>query len=106
VFAVAGIGDPEQFFDSLKRAGWKVAGSRAFRDHHRYSPRDLAEIAAAIRTARVETVVTTAKDAVRLEAVGNVPFQWTAVPLTFELDPPGPFIALIDAALARAREAA
>jgi tetraacyldisaccharide-1-P 4'-kinase len=66
----------------------------------------LNEIAAAARAAGADLIVTTAKDAVRLEAAGEVPFQWAAVPLTFELDPAPPFFALIDAALARAREAA
>ena len=106
VFAVAGIGDPGQFFESLRAGGWNVAGSRAFRDHHRYSRGELNEVAAAARAAGADLIVTTAKDAVRLEAAGQVPFRWAAVPLTFELDPPGAFFSSIDAALARAREAA
>jgi tetraacyldisaccharide 4'-kinase len=106
VFAVAGIGDPEQFFASLRRAEWNVVGSRAFRDHHRYSRRELTEIGDAARAAGADIVVTTAKDAVRLEAAGEAPFRWSAVALTLALDPAAAFLASIDAALRRAREAA
>ena len=106
VFAIAGIGNPDQFYQGLAGAGWNVVGTRSFRDHHRYQRRELDEIAAAMRTAGADLVVTTAKDAVRLEAAGDVPFTWTIVPLTLELDPASLLFASIDAALARAREAA
>lgn len=40
VHAVAGIGNPERFFASLRAAGLQVIG-HGFADHHRYQPADL-----------------------------------------------------------------
>jgi tetraacyldisaccharide 4'-kinase len=106
LFAVASIGNPQQFFDGLRAAGFDIRGTRAFRDHHRYSARDLTVIADAMRTGGAEQVVTTAKDAVRLEPLGPAPFTWTAVPMSLELDPPDALFASLEAALSRARETA
>src|SRR5690606_21460599 len=41
VRAVAGIGDPERFFDTLRGHGIAVV-PHAFADHHRYAPGDLS----------------------------------------------------------------
>ena len=51
VFAVAGIARPERFFADLASAGWRVAGTMAFRDHHMFTDRDVARVAAAARAA-------------------------------------------------------
>ncbi len=106
VLAVAGIGDSRQFFDGLRSAGWDVRGTNAFADHHRYTRKDLDAIARALRAVNGELVVTTAKDLVRFEALGELPFQVSAVTLSLRFDPPDVLFASIDAALARARNAA
>ena len=105
-FAIAGIGNPDQFFDSLRVAGVDLRGTHTFRDHHRYDRRDLDGVAHEVRAVGAEVVLTTAKDAVKLEAAVGVPFSWTVVPLTLELDQASTLYDSIDAALARAREAA
>jgi tetraacyldisaccharide 4'-kinase len=67
VVAFAGIGRPAKFFDMLAAHGIAVAERIGFADHHRYTATDLARLAdAATRTDA--TLVTTAKDAVRLPA--------------------------------------
>jgi tetraacyldisaccharide 4'-kinase len=63
VFAFAGIGRPEKFYDTLKAIGCNVVETRAFDDHHPYSE---AEIVSILSDAVDMTVVTTAKDHVRL----------------------------------------
>jgi len=45
VVAVAGIGQPRQFEDVLLAAGWQVAATIPFADHHWFTPQDLAAIA-------------------------------------------------------------
>jgi tetraacyldisaccharide-1-P 4'-kinase len=90
----------------LTQSGWTVARTLAFGDHHRYSRRDVALIEDAARAAGAKFVVTTAKDHVRFEMVGEIPFRLVAVPLTLALDPADRLFASIDAALSRAREAA
>lgn len=67
VFAFAGLADNEQFFDSLRRAGVQLGGTRGFRDHHRYSSEDLEALR---RDARGMPLVTTAKDAVKIADPG------------------------------------
>jgi tetraacyldisaccharide 4'-kinase len=87
VFAAAGIARPERFFADLAAAGWKVAGTRSFRDHHHFSRRDLARIAAGAKQASAAIVLTTAKDAARLlpGEVGDLPIA--AVPLAATIEP-------------------
>jgi tetraacyldisaccharide 4'-kinase len=67
VFAVAGIARPERFFDALRLSGYRVAGTISFRDHHAFSDGDTRRIEAAARAAGAEAIVTTEKDAVRME---------------------------------------
>ena len=44
VFAIAGIARPERFFADLTAAGWRVAGTMVFRDHHWFTARDVERI--------------------------------------------------------------
>lgn len=64
--AFCGIARPEEFFSALKVSGVDLAGTRAFRDHHRYSDTDVDAILALCRNTGAEACVTTEKDAVRL----------------------------------------
>jgi tetraacyldisaccharide 4'-kinase len=90
VFAFAGIAKPRQFFAELEQAGWQIAGTRAFRDHHQYLPREIAGLAEAARAAGAEGLVTTSKDAVRLgephrAAAGGLTI--VEVPLHISIEP-------------------
>jgi tetraacyldisaccharide 4'-kinase len=64
LFAFAGLANNEQFFASLRGAGLDVAGTKGFPDHHRYTAADLAMLK---RDANGATLVTTEKDAVKIE---------------------------------------
>jgi tetraacyldisaccharide 4'-kinase len=57
--AIAGIGQPESFFSTLDRLGYSVE-CYAFPDHYSFGAEDFAGLAE-------RTVITTAKDAVRIE---------------------------------------
>ena len=78
VLAVAGIAGPERFFADLGASGWSVAKTMTFRDHHRFSKGDVADIAAAAARAGAAMVVTTEKDYVRL-----LPFEPWPIPIGF-----------------------
>lgn len=65
LFAFAGIGDPEKFFETIGRAGGDVRRSRSFGDHHAFSQTDITELQAEADAEGLQ-LVTTAKDAVRL----------------------------------------
>jgi tetraacyldisaccharide 4'-kinase len=86
VFAFAGIAGPERFTTALEAAGWHVAGSLSFRDHHRYTARDLVRISAAARDSGASAVVTTMKDAMRLLPLRPFPVPLAAVPLEVEVE--------------------
>jgi tetraacyldisaccharide 4'-kinase len=67
LFAFAGLADNEQFFASLRTDGLDVAGTMGFRDHHAYRARDIAAIKEAARAAGADAIVTTEKDAVKID---------------------------------------
>jgi tetraacyldisaccharide 4'-kinase len=87
VFAFAGLADNQQFFDSL---GLELAGTWSFPDHHRYSAENIAAIKHAAREARAEAIVTTEKDAVKIDDR-----QIVAVPATFVIDDLEPILAVV-----------
>ena len=106
VVAAAGIGHPEQFFAMLREAGFSLDATLAFPDHHRYTAADITRLDAVRTASKAQRVVTTAKDAVRFEAVGRLPFELTVVPMSLALDDWGALAASLEQALTRARTAA
>ncbi|MEP6783378.1 MAG: tetraacyldisaccharide 4'-kinase [Acidobacteriota bacterium] len=99
VLAVAGIAHPDRFFASLKDGGYNIADTMSFRDHHRFSQNDLAAIGARISKSGATAVFTTDKDAVRFEALGEIPFDLYRVPLRVEFDPADALFASVKAVL-------
>lgn len=66
---LAGIARPAQFVEDVEALGVSVAAQLLYRDHHAYGARDIERVRAALRSHRAELVVTTAKDAVKLESL-------------------------------------
>jgi tetraacyldisaccharide 4'-kinase len=87
VFAVAGIARPERFFADLAAAGWRVAGTLAYRDHHRFDAFDVERIVEEATSVRASIVLTTEKDATRLGACDLTGLPLASVPLTVAVDP-------------------
>ena len=106
VIAVAGIARPAQFFDDVRAAGFDLADTLVFRDHHRYSPRDATRIQSEARRARAQAILTTEKDGVRLQAW--LPFEppLATVPLTLAIEPADVFQAFLTDRLAAERTSA
>jgi tetraacyldisaccharide 4'-kinase len=75
VFAFSALADNEQFFESLRGAGLTVAGTLGFRDHHRYTPADLDRICEAGQRAGAEAIVTTEKDAIKIDRRDIIPIE-------------------------------
>jgi tetraacyldisaccharide-1-P 4'-kinase len=78
----------------------------AFGDHHWFERRDIRRIEAALQQHGATTVVTTAKDGVRLQAAGALPFAWRVASMHLVVEPWDLFSALVAEALARRRAAA
>ena len=106
IVAVAGIARPERFFAALRAEGWDVAREVVFRDHHWFSQRDLVVIQQAAADAKADLVVTTEKDAMRLDAANAAPraVPWTFLPQQVGIEPPLPFAAWINDRLRAARD--
>lgn len=66
VSTLAGIGQPSSFEAAIAAQGGKVVLRYRFRDHHPYTAGELIRILNRCRRHEVGTLVTTAKDAVRL----------------------------------------
>jgi tetraacyldisaccharide 4'-kinase len=61
IYALAGIGQPEQFFNTLRQAGFQPQ-ARVFPDHHAYSRADLADLGD-------RPLIMTEKDAVKCHTI-------------------------------------
>lgn len=66
---MCGIGNPEAFSDDLTNIGVNILGERFFADHHAYTRQDLDSAIKAAREAGADFIVTTEKDAVKLEGL-------------------------------------
>ncbi len=76
IHAVAGIGNPERFFNSLKKMGLSII-EHPFPDHYSYKCEDFAFAANKI-------IIMTEKDAVKCEQFAND--NWWYLPVTAKLD--------------------
>jgi tetraacyldisaccharide 4'-kinase len=66
IAAFCAVGNPGSFFENLRRLGFGIALRRSFPDHHVYSQ---AEIDSLIKEADAGSLITTAKDAVKLRGL-------------------------------------
>jgi tetraacyldisaccharide 4'-kinase len=104
ILAIAGIAQPLRFFEDLRSAGWAVAETLAFPDHHPYSSRDVQKILERARANDARRVVTTEKDIVRLLRYRPFPLPVVAVPLRIEFRPIDEFRDWLSSAIRSARD--
>lgn len=73
--ALCGIGNPHAFAEDILQAGINIVSENFFRDHHPFTQADLNRATAEARQAAADMMITTEKDAVRLEGLrhGAVP---------------------------------
>jgi len=87
-FAFCGIGNPEAFWADLKRWHVPVAGTKMFRDHHRYTATDLQQLEMAAERAGATGFITTEKDERNLNDEGLLkrPLYVAAIDLVLSSD--------------------
>jgi tetraacyldisaccharide 4'-kinase len=104
VLAVAGVADPEAFFEEVAAQGFAVAGTRRFGDHHPFSAADVARLLEEARAAKARAILTTEKDYVRL--LPHRPFGLAVgyVPLTMDVEPHDAFRRWLLESVAAARD--
>jgi tetraacyldisaccharide 4'-kinase len=69
VAAFCAIGNPGSFFEHLRRAGYDLALQKSFPDHHVYSQDEIDAIVREAKALAATSLITTAKDAVKLRAL-------------------------------------
>jgi len=72
-FAFCGVARPDSFRATLEEARAPVAGLAAFRDHHAYSDADVRKIEERAAGAGAAALLTTEKDAVKIEGRARLP---------------------------------
>lgn len=77
LYAVCGIGRPASFQQLLAQQGCVVKGSYAYADHQHYDEKLAQHIQRAARHAGAEGIVTTEKDAVKLQGLVREMPLWT-----------------------------
>lgn len=65
--AFCALGNPESFFELLRRSAINPVFTRTFRDHHHYTQADVDSLIQESKKAGAQSVITTAKDAVKLQ---------------------------------------
>ena len=88
--AVAGIARPERFYAAAEAQGWDLREKLAFRDHHWFSAGDVARVETAADAAGAATILTTEKDAVRLESLVTSE-RWAYLPMEVAIEPADAF---------------
>lgn len=66
-FAFCALGNPNNFFEQLRKENFNVVSTETFPDHHSYTQKDIAKLETKARKADAEILLTTAKDAVKLK---------------------------------------
>ncbi|MGO9097690.1 MAG: tetraacyldisaccharide 4'-kinase [Bryobacteraceae bacterium] len=89
VAAFCGLGNPQAFWQTLDGLGIQPVLRRAFRDHHRYSARELRELARQARARGAQALATTEKDMMNLpegwrDATEGLEVVWLEVGMEVE----------------------
>jgi tetraacyldisaccharide 4'-kinase len=89
VAAFCGLGNPQAFWQTLDGLGIQPVLRREFGDHHRYSVRELRELAGQARARGAQALATTEKDMMNLPdgwpvATGGLEVVWLEVGMEVE----------------------
>jgi len=85
VAVFSGIGNPEALERSLTALGARLVDRMRFPDHHPYSPEDVDLIERRARDLNARWIVTTEKDAVRLEDIDHRSIPFLALMVRLEI---------------------
>lgn len=72
-YVLSGIARPERLIADVQNAGIEVAGHARFADHHRFRRDEIEEVVRLARERRVDAIVTTEKDQLRLPLMPETP---------------------------------
>jgi tetraacyldisaccharide 4'-kinase len=69
VAAFCAVGNPQSFFKQLRQEGYETVLEKSFLDHHSYTQKEIDSLTTAATAAGAEALITTAKDAVKLQSL-------------------------------------
>lgn len=101
VAAFCALGNPQAFFAHLRGDGHAVAYTRAFADHHEYTQADVDDLAREAARRGARSLLTTAKDAVKLRAL-KFPLACYVVEIGLEFEDERGLRGIVGAAVRRA----
>ncbi len=93
-FAFSALGNPTSFIEQLKRDNTVIVGTHAFADHHYYVGSEMKMIAQKARASGAELLITTGKDAVKLDGL-TIDLPCYVLESELDLNDPAGFIALL-----------
>jgi tetraacyldisaccharide 4'-kinase len=103
VAVVSGIARPARVSESARAAGWMVAETYVFPDHHPYSRADVDLMVRGARAAGAEAILTTPKDAVRLAPHVPIGFPVVVLPIAVSIEPAAEFEGWLRGRIAEVR---
>jgi len=98
--AFCAVGNPRAFFEHLRREGFGLLYTRAFADHHAFTQSDVEAVAREAARTGARTLLTTAKDAVKLRSF-RFPMPCYVVEIELVFEDEGKLLGLIRAASSR-----
>ena len=101
---VTGVARSERVVQGLSRCNVQVKKHCQFRDHHNYSEADVQQICKALAEVGGEIIVTTEKDAVKLEKFRELKELLYVLPLHIEIADEEKFATFIESAIQRTRK--
>jgi tetraacyldisaccharide 4'-kinase len=84
-YGFAGIAHPESFRETILSAGIDLRGFKSYRDHYRFTSKDIDKIIQGSKKNGADWIVTTEKDIMRLKEL-SVPANLVALMIEFSID--------------------
>ncbi len=81
VMLLTAIGNPQGFVSTCRGVGAHVIHKRIFSDHYHYTQQDLVSVLSEATQHKVDIVVTTVKDIVKIQSLEREPTSSTTVPI-------------------------
>jgi tetraacyldisaccharide 4'-kinase len=91
VAAFCGIGNPQAFFDDVRRWGFNLVAADAFPDHHVYTGGEIQRLVASARKNGAAALLTTQKDAVKFSPEWSLPLPILACEIEAQIRDAGNF---------------
>jgi tetraacyldisaccharide 4'-kinase len=85
VAAFCAVGNPQSFFEQLTKSGYELILEKAFTDHHTYTQKDVDNLINNATRAGAKSLITTAKDAVKLHSLAfSLPYHVFEIEIVIE----------------------